>query len=257
MTEYEIFRNVFPMLNVTEEQFIHITDINNCTVFKEENGFACIKENRIVFIGVEEKSRGRGIGRSLLEKCEKHAKEQGFDRIGASGFIAGISHSGIDFFKAMDYETGDTGVEMGMDLADFSPVLPETDITYDFLSGRHDELIKAVASVDKEWVQYFNEDCNIYCGFKNREIACFCLVDFDAECILSDENSKVASIGCVGTVPKLRCNGYGLKMVENATLISKEKGCNKGFIHQTHLENWYGKLGYKTVIKFSPVRKIF
>ena len=146
---------------------------------------------------------------------------------------------------------------MGMDISGFEPLLPDTDITYDFLSGKYEELKKAVASVDEEWVQYFSEDSSIYCGFKDGEIACFCLVDFDAECILSDENSKVASIGCVGTVPKFRRNGYGLKMVENATLISKEKGCNKSFIHQTHLEGWYGKLGYKTVIKFSPVRKIF
>lgn len=257
MTDYEIFRDVFPQLDVTEKQFRNITDIDNCIVFREENGFACMKENRIVFIGVAEKSRGKGIGKRLLEKCESYAKGQEFDRIGASKFITGIPHTGIDFFKAMGYEIGDTGVEMGMDLNRFKPSLPQTDITYDFLSRRHDELIKAVASVDEEWVQYFDENCNAYCGFKNGEIVCFCLVDFDAECILSDENSKVASIGCVGTVPKYRRNGYGLKMVENATLISKEKGCNKGFIHQTHLESWYGKLGYKTVIKFSPVRKIF
>lgn len=257
MTDYEIFRDVFPTLNVTEEQFLHITDIDNCAVFREENGFACMKENRIVFIGVAEKSRGQGVGKRLLSQCENHAKEQGFDRIGASGFITGIPHTGIDFFAASGYEIGGTAVEMGMDLNGFTPKLSETDITYDFLKDRHDELIKAVAYVDEEWVQYFSEDSNIYCGFKNGEIACFCLVDYDAECILSDENSKVASIGCVGTVPKFRRNGYGLKMVENATLISKEKGCNKGFIHQTHLESWYGKLGYKTVIKFSPVRKIF
>lgn len=257
MTDYEIFRDVFPLLDVTEKQFINITDRNNCTVFREENGVAYIKQNRIVFIGIAEKARGNGIGKRLLSQCENHAKKQGFDRIGASGFIAGISHTGIDFFKAMGYEIGDTGVEMGMDLNGFSPLLPETDITYDFLNSKYEELKKAVASVDEEWVQYFDKDSNIYCGFKNGEIACFCLVDYDAECILSDEKSKVASIGCVGTVPKFRRNGYGLKMVENATLISKEKGCNKSFIHQTHLESWYGKLGYKTVIKFSPVRKIF
>lgn len=257
MTDYEIFRDVLSQLSVTEEQFRHITDIDNCTVFREEDGVALIKENRIVFIGVAEKSRGKGIGKRLLSQCENHAMEQGFDRIGASGFITGIPHTGLDFFRAMGYETGGTGVEMGMDISGFEPLLPDTDITYDFLSGRYEELKKAVAYVDEEWVQYFSEDSNVYCGFKNGEIACFCLVDFDAECILSDENSKVTSIGCVGTVPKFRRNGYGLKMVENATLISKEKGCNKGFIHQTHLESWYGKLGYKTVIKFSPVRKIF
>lgn len=257
MTDYEIFRDVFPQLSVTEKQFINITDRDNCTVFREENGVAYIKENRIVFIGVAEKARSKGIGKSLLSQCENHAKKQGFDRIGASGFIAGIPHTGLDFFRAMGYETGGTGVEMGMDISGFEPLLPDTDITYDFLSGRYEELKKAVASVDEEWVQYFSEDSSIYCGFKNGEIACFCLVDFDAECILSDENSKVASIGCVGTVTKFRRNGYGLRMVEYATLISKEKGCNKSFIHQTHLENWYGKLGYKTVIKFSPVRKIF
>lgn len=261
MTDYEIFRDVFPLLDVTEKQFINITDRNNCTVFREENGVAYIKQNRIVFIGVAEKARGNGIGKKLLSQCENHAKKQGYDRIGASGFIAGIPHTGIDFFKAMGYEIGDTGVEMGMDLKDYNIIHPTTDIPYNFVYGKsgklYENLLKAVGEVDEEWVQYFDKDSNVYCGFKDGEIACFCLVDFDAECILSDENSKVASIGCVGTVPKFRRNGYGLRMVEYATIISKEKGCNKGFIHQTHLENWYGKLGYKTVIKFSPVRKIF
>ncbi len=257
MTTYEIFKDVFPQLSVTEQQFRHITDFENCTVFSEENGVALIKENRIVFIGIAENSRRKGIGKRLLMQCENHAKSNGYDRIGASGFIAGIADTGIDFFRAMGYEIGDTGVEMGMDLMDFTPLLPDTDIAYDFLKGRHDELTEAVATVDKEWVQYFSNDSNIYCGFKGDEIACFCLVDFDAQCIVSDNSSKVTSIGCVGTVPQYRRNGYGLKMVENATLISKEKGCTKGFIHQTHLEKWYGKLGYKTVIKFSPVRKIF
>lgn len=261
MTDYEIFRDVFPQPSVTERQFLNITDRDNCTVFREENGIAYIKENRIVFIGVAEKARGNGIGKRLLSQCENHAKEQGFDRIGASGFIAGIPHTGLDFFRVMGYETGGTGVEMGMDLKDYNIIHPTTDIPYDFVYGKsgklYENLLKAVGEVDEEWVQYFDKDSNVYCGFKNGEIACFCLVDFDAECILSDENSKVASIGCVGTVPKFRRNGYGLKMVEYATLISKEKGCSKSFIHQTHLESWYGKLGYKTVIKFSPVRKIF
>lgn len=255
MTDYEIFRDVFPMLSVTEKQFINITDKDNCTVFREDGGVIYIKENRIIFIGVAEKYRRKGIGKKLLTKAENHIKNSGYDRIGAGGFIAGIAHTGIDFFTAMGYEKGGDGVEMGMDLIDFSSALPETGITYDFLTGRHDELIKAVAEVDEDWIQYFEEGCNAYCGFKNGEIACFCLVDFDAECILSDESSKIVSIGCVGTVPKYRRNGYGLKMVDYATAISKEKGCNKGFIHQTHLESWYGKLGYKTVIKFSPVRK--
>ena len=57
-----------------------------------------------------------------------------------------------------------------------------------------EELKKAVAYVDEEWVQYFDKDSNVYCGFKNGEIACFCLVDFDVECILSDENSKVTNL---------------------------------------------------------------
>lgn len=257
MTDYEIFREALPAFTVTEEQFIQLTDRDNCAVFREEGGAAYIKENRIVFIGVGEKYRRKGIAKRLLQRCESYAKEQGFDRICASGFIIGIPDGGLDFFRAMGYEIGETAVEMGMDITDFSPALPETDIAYDFYSGEHRKLTEAVASVDEEWVQYFEENCNAYCGFKNGEIACFCLVDFDVLCPISDEKSKVTSIGCVGTVPKFRRKGYGLKMVENATLISKEKGCSKGFIHQTHLESWYGRLGYKTFLRYSPVRKIF
>ena len=257
MTDYEIFKNALPAFTVTEAQFSELTDKENCKIFREDGGIAYIKDNHIVFIGVEEKQRGKGIGKKLLSACENYAKENGFDRIGASGFIIGIPDTGLDFFRAMGYETGESSVEMSMDISDFSPLLPETGIEYGFFKGSPEKLANAVAEVDEDWVQYFEEGCNAYCGFKDGEIACFCLVDFDVLCPVSDESSRVTSIGCVGTVPKFRKKGYGLKMVENATLISKENGCNKGFIHQTHLEKWYGKLGYKTFLRYSPVRKIF
>ncbi|SDB65108.1 GNAT family N-acetyltransferase [Butyrivibrio sp. INlla16] len=76
-----------------------------------------------------------------------------------------------------------------------------------------------------------------------------------AFCILSDfgthDNLKVGGPGCVGTIPKYRKKGIGLEMVRRATNILKKEKYDISWIHYTHIENWYKKLGYETVLKWN------
>lgn len=143
--------------------------------------------------------------------------------------------------------------EMSMELADYEEKrLPVPDnIRFGFFTGDIQLLREAVEKVDDDWVQYFQEGGSFFCGFDGEKIVSFCSVEEDANCLISDGKSKIGSIGCVGTIPEYRKRGIGLCMVALATNYLKKQGCDKGYIHYTHLDHWYAKLGYQTFARFS------
>ena len=141
--------------------------------------------------------------------------------------------------------------ELIMDLRNDSPreVMPHCleNITFGEYKGDISRLKKAVNEVDEDWVQYFGEWSRIFCAFDKDEVVAFC--------ILSDlgtqDNLKIGGPGCVGTIPKYREKGIGLEMVRRATVLLKKEKYDISWIHYTHIENWYKKLGYETVLKWN------
>ena len=61
---------------------------------------------------------------------------------------------------------------------------------------------------------------------------------------------RVGGPGCVGTLPAYRRRGIGLKMVEKATQILKERGFDYSYIHYTGVGPWYAKLGYELILQW-------
>lgn len=257
MTDFEIFKNCFPGSDLTEVLFDELIDKENCHIFREVGGAAFIKNNKLAFLGVVPEYRGKGTGTKLLTQCEKYIAENGGEYIYCGGIFPGALKESTDFFVKNGYETKSEFVEMGMDLRGFTAdINHKPDNTcFRFFDGNHDELLRAVGEVEEEWVQYFTDDSKVFCGFKEGKLASFCIIDEDVHCLLSDGKNKVGSIGCVGTLPLFRKQGIGLYMVELATEFLAGKDCDKGFIHCTHLENWYGKLGYKTFLRYGAARK--
>lgn len=146
--------------------------------------------------------------------------------------------------------------EMSMDVADYTEkTSPIERVTYGFYAGDRQKLRELVATVDTDWCQYFGDDTPVFCGYIDGQVASFCIVDIDADCIISAPGIKIGSIGCVGTVPEYRGRGIGLRMVDLATLLVKNENCHKGYISYTHIENWYAKLGYQTFARFSFFNK--
>ena len=121
------------------------------------------------------------------------------------------------------------------------------EIAFGIYDGPLQPLREAVAEVDEGWVQYFGEGSRVFCAFDNDRIVSFCNLDSMCEF----EGFRVAGPGCVGTVPAYRKQGIGLKMVRKATEMLKDEGYDISYIHYTHLENWYGRLGYKTVVRWN------
>lgn len=145
----------------------------------------------------------------------------------------------------------DVCVEQVMWLKDWDidkvPLACPDNITFGIYDGPNEPLKEAVAKVDEDWVKYFGPGRKTFCAFDRDKIVSFCNVDKMCEF----EGARVAGPGCVGTVPEYRKRGIGLNMVRHATQLLKDEGYNISFIHYTHLENWYGRLGYKTVVRWN------
>ncbi len=121
------------------------------------------------------------------------------------------------------------------------------EITFGFYCGDPALLRDAVRQVEPDWVQYFGETDRVFCGFDGTRPVSFCqLSDFGQY-----RDLRIGGPGCVGTLPEYRGRGIGLSMVGRATSLLKEEGFDLSWIHYTHLEHWYAKLGYRTVLHWN------
>ena len=145
--------------------------------------------------------------------------------------------------------------EMLLDLHSFSPDAVKIDIpdgiTFGFFRGNMDDLRRAVAEVDEGWVQYYNDPAHAFCAFDGDRVVSFCDVDEMGTVPFLGKTAKIGGPGCVGTIPAYRRRGIGLRMVQLATGILKDRGFDYGFIHYTGVAHWYAKLGYETILRWN------
>ncbi|MBR5090839.1 MAG: GNAT family N-acetyltransferase [Ruminiclostridium sp.] len=144
--------------------------------------------------------------------------------------------------------------EMILPLAEFDigryPKSFGGDVTFGIYRGSPEALREAVAEVDEGWVQFFDENSRVYCGYVGADIAGFCIIDDMGTHSVNGRTIKAGGPGCVGTRPEYRGKGIGLAIVANATEILKNEGFDISYIHYTHVAPWYAKLGYRTVVKW-------
>lgn len=239
--------------------------IGNAEMISEgEKGFAAVDRNCIRLICVSPEYQGQGIGRKLLADGERVISEKGFSEAVLGGFdsplFIGAVEESAEFFGKMGYTFDGGCAEMTLDFADFDicrleiPIYPDG-VSFGFYSGDREAIYAAVRSVDEEWEQYFRNDEPVFCAFENGIPVGFIIVDYDALCILGGEGQKVGSIGCVGTVPAARRRGIGLAMAAHACTELKKSGCTRLFVHYTHLEKWYAKIGCRTFMRYRFGRK--
>lgn len=258
MTEYEIFKSCFEQLAINESVFSKLTFSEEARCFHAEEAFACCDGDRLTMLCVAPTQRGKGIGSQLLRECEEYAKSLGKAKLSVGGdILTGAAEGSAEFFAKRGYTLVGSFCEMELSLNGFT--VPSAKLTHNaafrFFDGDIGIIRSAVKEVDADWVQYFNEDGQFFCCFADGELASFCIIDEDVSCALSDGASKIGSIGCVGTVPKFRRAGLGLHMVALGAQWLNARGCDKVFIHYTHLDKWYGKLGAKVFLRFTAAEK--
>ena len=145
---------------------------------------------------------------------------------------------------------GDICTELILDLhaaPTASPaVLPES-ITFGMFDGDLSLIHDAVRKVDTDWIQYFNADSRFFCAYDKGKIVSFCIL----EDMGTYDRVHIGGPGCVGTVPEYRKRGIGLEMVRQATEILSKEGYDLSWIHFTHLDRWYSKLGYQVILRWN------
>ena len=124
-------------------------------------------------------------------------------------------------------------------------------VTFGFYDGDLEELRAAVGTVVGHWPQFFSENSRVYCGFVDGKIASFCMIEDFGEHEVNGMKWKIGGPGCVGTLEAYRDRGIGLTMVRNVTQILREELYDYSYIHYTYETAWYGKLGYKTVLRWN------
>lgn len=257
---YDIFKKCFENLKLSEKLFYTLLGKTDKVFYAETGtetvGFAAVRENNLRLICVLPMYRKTGYGKGLFEQCAEYVKSRGFDtlKIGGtdSGLFIGAVRGSEGFFEKMGCSFYDTVAEMygETDKLTSAPPCDVDNITFGFFEGNRERLYKAVGEVDDDWVQYFN-DGEVFCAFAGDEVASFCIIDKELDCLFSDGKSRFGNIGCVGTVPKFRRHGTGLETVSRAAKILTEIGCDRIFIHYTAVYDWYAKLGFKTGIMLS------
>ncbi len=170
-------------------------------------------------------------------------------------------HPGF-FEKEHIRNIGDSEIfaEMILPLDDISGLpAAETDmegVVFGRYTGDTETIRAAVNQVEEHWVNFYDDTREIYCALADGKIASFCVIEDMGTHELCGAKVRIGGPGCVGTVPKFRRHGIGLKMIRNVTCILKERGYDISYIHYTGVSDWYAKLNYKTILRwngFGPI----
>lgn len=127
----------------------------------------------------------------------------------------------------------------------------DASITFGFFEGNRVALLKAVEQVNSGWQEFFGEEDRVFCGYLDGKVVSFCILENMGTYKVNGQMLKIGGPGCVGTLPEYRDRGIGLMMVKKATQILKEEGYDYSYIHYTYVSQWYAKLGYETVLKWT------
>ncbi len=256
MEHYEVFTACFPELNLSEAAFRRMAKLSEENLLeRRENGrltgFASAEGNALRLLCVLPEYQKQGIGSQLLRQAEEQARQAGMQKMTVGGsdsrLFPGMPEKARGFFEKRGYIVGDGYEEMKGDLTRFQaddfdlPVPPG--VSFGWYRGPIEPLHEAVAAVDESWVKYYGPDSPTYCAMLDGEIASFCNAEIWENCLASNGKNKVGAPGCVGTVPKYRRMGIGLKMVALACEELKKQGCDTCFIHYTGVGHWYARLG--------------
>ena len=140
--------------------------------------------------------------------------------------------------------------ELVLDLRAYAPLPPAaapSGVTFGEYSGDIGALRAAVSRVDEDWVQYFDGNSRYFTAIEDGRIVSFCVLDEMGRY----SGMRVGGPGCVGTVPERRGRGIGLRLVQLSTELLKREGFDLSWIHYTHLDKWYGSLGYDLVLRWN------
>lgn len=264
---YSLYKSCFSGADIAaEDVFEDVLQRNKqANVITETNqsgsliGAAITVKDVIAAIFVDKNSRGNGIGSKLLDKAEEHIRQQGNKTAILGGMViyqgAPIAGDNISFFEKRGYQGEEITVNMAAKLADFDASKLDIYPAPDYIRFRyekpeeHEKLLKAIESVEPNWVQYFSKPSPksriktlIAEDIRNGAIAGFVTTEPNAATFEHD-GLITGSMGCVGVVPEYRRLGIGLRMVADGMQKLKEQRDQAVELTYIVLTDWYSRLG--------------
>lgn len=262
---YECFRKAFNEFDLSYQTFKDKLSWGKNTYLTRYDkdkliGFAIVRKDNLCCLCVDPAYQNKGYGTTLLKEAEKLVKDSGSNKINlGGGFFLACPLRGKtiedNYFTHRGYIGKRTCYEMMMKLdsydVDKQPINHELDnVIFKYNDHPFEDVTKAVAKVQTEWVKFFHDDGHCFIAEKKGKVVGFCNISFDDPTLVTAEGEKVGNVGCVGVIPSARKGGIGLAMVAYATNELKKRKCTISHIHYTDLERWYSKLGYKTYINY-------
>ena len=259
---HEIFRECFPQCVMNLEQFASRLALSSSRIIRRDGGFAVINKDTILLLCVSPEYQHKGVGTTLVHDCEEYIRADGYTSVtlgaGSTFFFPGVPE--IDdvpgFFEDLGYETEWVSADLMLELSnDPLPCDYPENVTFGYMEDEElDQLLDAVHEVNENWYDYFEDEPErTFVARASGKVVGFCQI---GNCNLPFANGA-GGIGCVGVLPAVRRHGIGLAMVREATLMLRDEGYSEGYIAYTHLEDWYKKLGYETVIHYCMSKKQF
>ena len=212
----------------------------------EKAGYSFVKEES----GAEDDPYGNGMLVYKAEKSRDRVTKEQYETL----FLE--MHPGYfdrDYVRRVPED--EPAFEMLLDLQEFDPDCYSKplgdEVSFGYYQGDIGKLKDDVARVVPHWIDFFNENSRVFCAFADGKVASFCMIEDFGTHTVAGMKWKIGGPGCVGTLPEFRNRGIGLSMVKEVTKILKEESYDHSYIHYTYETDWYGKLGYKTFIKWN------
>lgn len=267
MSEYneyhQLYMSCFPDYPTTPETFRSVLRPDLARIVERRHngrllGFALVHPGSIPVLCVDAACRGQGVGSAILAESERLLQALGSTEItigcGPHYLLQGVPHGpAVDFFRKRGYTAGWTSINMELDLGGFDPGTlhippPPPELRFRFAEASdRAAVLRAVEAADSKWVGIF-EACAepILLAELGGRAAGFEILDPEGGYFVSP-GERVGSIGCVGVVPDMRQRGIGLAIVAEGARWLKEHKADKVELRYTWLEDWYGRLGFRTV----------
>lgn len=249
--------------------YVAYYDEECCGLLVDEEGGTYGGTNAILLLHVASNMRRKGIGDKLFKSALLNVKENWNAGSGTGYWWQGVPVGcGDEFLEKRGFEWTWTSIDLLLDLKTWNIV--DTAAKKYSISKLYkndaDELMNMLKDeIDiSGWVPFYKKMIDdqyydkIFIAQADTEIV-GCAMLLDEKDIRWSRNfpGKTGGIGCLGVINRYRKNGIGTALAIEVTNELKNLGYDYSYIGYTYLEDWYGKLGYRTVYRFKMGKRAY
>lgn len=223
-------------------------------------------KNAIWLLHVPLQLRREGIGSVLFNTALSHVKGTWSAGQGKGYWWQGVPVGSCDeFLEKRGFTWSWTSIDMMLQLEEWNDIRATSECVRQITkneAGQLLDMLKGEPDLSK-WIPFYqamvqnNQYEQIFAAYMENEIVGCAMVLYEDEIRWHmNFQGKTGGIGCLGVMGKYREKGIGASLAAAVTSELKRQSFENSYIGYTWLEDWYGKLGYRTIYKFKMGGKI-